>query len=414
MQNIEFTKKWINRIIATQAVILLIICLLTLRKMLGTHDLNLYYRSSLYLLQGKLPYRDFDLEYPPFALVAFIIPRIFTLGLTNNSYIYVFLFGLENIFFSIINAALLLNIISQWNSQRHQILAFIFYTLFAIIISPVMLWRYDLFPTLFTVLALVAVISFRPTFAGIALGFGIAAKLYPVILLPIFTLYYFANKSYRAIFNLWLATVGTVLIIFLPFIVTSHGNFFYFLTYHKERGLQIESLAAGIIGLIHKLGFTEAKTVAGYGSRDIISPLSNVALGLLPWLLIIFYSVILVNSFYRFREERHENPVVQNKSLVAYSLLVLLIFIITNKVFSPQYIVWIIPFAALLKPRQLILMLSICLTTYMMMSFGSFRNLDFEKILWLNLRNVLVLGLGVWVFWDYLPSRVNLRLRRNR
>jgi uncharacterized membrane protein len=413
MQTTEITKNWITRIIAIQAIILLIIGLLTLRKTLGTHDLNLYYRSSLYLLQGKLPYRDFDLEYPPFALIAFILPRILTLGLTNNSYIYAFFFVIQNVFFSSINTILLLNIISKSNSQPHKILALIFYTLFAAIVSPVMLWRYDLFPTLLTVLALVTVISLRPTFAGIFLGFGIAAKLYPVILLPVFTVYYFANRSYRAILNLWLGTVGTVFLIFLPFIITSHGKFFYFLTYHKERGLQIESFSAGIISLIHKFGFIEVKTIAGYGSRNIVSPLNDIILGLLPWLLIVLYSVMLINCFYRFREDRYDNQVVKNKSLVAYSLLALLIFIVTSKVFSPQYIVWIVPFAALLKPRQLILMLGICLTTYIMMTFGSFRNLDFGKILWLNLRNVLVLGLGVWVFLDYLPGWVNLRLRRN-
>jgi uncharacterized membrane protein len=413
MQTTQIRKNWITRIIVIQAIILLIIGLLTLRKTLGTHDLNLYYRSSLYLLQGKLPYRDFDLEYPPFALVAFIIPRILTLGLTNNSYIYAFFFVIQNVFFSSINTILLLKIISKSNFQLHKILALISYTLFAVIVSPVMLWRYDLFPTLLTVLALVTVISFRPTFAGIFLGFGIAAKLYPVILLPVFSVYYFANRSYRAILNLWLATVGTVFLIFLPLIITSHGKFFYFLNYHKERGLQIESFSAGIISLIHKFGFIEAKTVAGYGSRNIVSSLNDIILSLLPWLLIVLYSVMLINCFCRFREDPHENQVVKNKSLVAYSLLALLIFIITSKVFSPQYIVWIVPFTALLKPRQLILMLGICLTTYIMMTFGSFRNLDFGKILWLNLRNVLVLGLGIWVFLDYLPGWVNLRLRRN-
>lgn len=413
---LEKTKKpknWILWIIGIQFVGLLIVGLLTLRSMLGTHDLNIYYRSSLYLLEGKLPYRDFDLEYPTLALLAFVLPRIVTLGLINNYYIYAFLFLLENILFSTINVLLMLKFMSLWNSQRQKILALVFYTLFAVIISPVMLWRYDLFPTVFTVLALVAVISNRPSVAGISLGFGIAAKLYPVVLLPIFTAYCFANKAYRAILKLWLGTIGAVGLSLLPFITTKE-KLFSFLSYHKERGLQIESLPSGIITLANKWGLIEVKTVAGYGSRNIVSPLNDLVLNLLPWLFICIYIIILINCLYRFREERSKSELIKVNSLVAYTLLALLIFIVTNKVFSPQFVVWIIPFAALLKPRQAVLTLAVCITTFIMMSFGSFRQLDYVKILWLNLRNILILGLSIWIFLEYLPSSVNAVLRKNR
>jgi uncharacterized membrane protein len=381
--------------------------------MVGTHDLNIYYRSSLYLLEGKLPYRDFNLEYPPFALLPFVLPRLVALGLAKNYYIYAFLFLLENILFSTINMLLLLRVVSVYASQPQRIRVLVFYTLFTLIVSPVLLWRYDLFPTVLTVVALVAVLSNRPTLAGISLGLGVAAKLYPLMLLPVFTVYFFTNKSYRAILNIWLGTLGAVFLSFLPFFITTKDKLFSFLDYHKERGLQIESLSAGIISLVHKWGLIELKTVAGYGSRNIVSPLDDIVLAVLPLLLIILYISMLVSCWYRFREERSKSELMKVDSLVAYTLLALLIFIITNKVFSPQYIVWIIPFAALLKPRHAILMLAICITTYIMASFGSFRQLDYVKILWLNLRNILILGFSIWIFLDYLPSSINSVLRRN-
>ncbi|WP_414583906.1 glycosyltransferase 87 family protein [Scytonema sp. PCC 10023] len=400
-------------IVAIQVLGLLIVGLLTIFKMVGTHDLNIYYRSSLYLLEGKLPYRDFNLEYPPFALLPFVLPRMVALGLAKNYYIYAFLFLLENILFSTINMLFLVRVVSVYASQRQTIRVLVFYTLFALIISPVLLWRYDLFPTVLTVVALVAVLSNRPTLAGISLGLGVAAKLYPLVLLPVFTVYFFTNKSYRAILNIWLGTLGTVFLSFLPFLITTKDKLFSFLDYHKERGLQIESLPAGIISLVHKWGLIEVKTVAGYGSRNIVSPLDDIVLAVLPLLLIIVYISMLVSCWYRFREERYKNELMKVDSLVAYTLLALLIFIVTNKVFSPQYIVWLIPFAALLKPRHAILMLAICITTYIMASFGSFRQLDYVKILWLNLRNFLILGFSIWIFLDYLPSSTNSVLRRN-
>lgn len=397
---------WIFRILVIQFVGLLIVGILTLRDNLSTHDLSLYYKSSLYLMEGKLPYRDFELEYPPFALVAFTIPRIFTLGLTNNYYIYAFFFLLENIVFSTINMLLMLRLMSAY-SQRQKIIALAFYTMFTFCIAPVMLWRYDLFPTVLTVLV-VSVISTRPTLAGISLGFGIAAKLYPIILLPIFTVYYLANKAHRALLNLWAGTICAVSLILLPFFIATHERLFSFLSYHKARGLQIESFFAGIIAFWHKWGLIEAKTVASYGSRDIVSPLNDTVLHLLPWLFIVVYSVMLINCFYRFRQERFTSELVKSNSLIIYTMLALLIFIITNKVFSPQYIVWIIPLAALLNLRQAFLMLAVCITTYIMLSVGSFRQLDYVKVLWLNLRNFLILGLSIWVFLDNRPH-INLQ-----
>jgi ribose/xylose/arabinose/galactoside ABC-type transport system permease subunit len=117
---------------------------------------------------------------------------------------------------------------------------------------------------------------------------------------------------------------------------------------------------------------------------------------------------MLVKCWFHFREERFQSEFVKAESLVVYTLLALLIFIITNKVFSPQYMIWIIPFAALLKLRPALLMLAVCLTTYIMVSVGSFRQLDYVKIVWLNVRNILILGLSLWIFLGYLPSRNSL------
>ena len=38
-------------------------------------DLSIYYQDSLQLLLGRMPYRDFALEYPPLALLPFTYLR---------------------------------------------------------------------------------------------------------------------------------------------------------------------------------------------------------------------------------------------------------------------------------------------------------------------------------------------------
>jgi Glycosyltransferase family 87 len=398
--NQNFHKNWALWIIAIQFLALLVIGFLTSRSAFDIFDLAIYFKYSTNLLKGQLPYLDFNLEYPPLALLAFVLPRIATLG--RSYYLYLVLFMIENVVLSTANALLLLRLMDVLNySQHRKTLALLFYALFALIISPVLLWRYDLFPTLFTVLALLAVISNYPALAGIVLGLGIAAKLYPV-----FTAYYFANKAYRSLLNLWVGTVSAVALIFIPFFITTQGKVFSFLTYHKERGLQIESLPAAFISLAHNWGLIEITTINSYGSRNIVSPLDDTVLKLLPWLLILTYGVMLIACLYRFREDRFQSDLVKFNSLVAYTLMPLLLFIINNKVFSTQYIVWLIPFAALLKPRQAGLMLAICITTFIFMSYPKFPHLDYGKILWLNLRNTLILGFTVWIFLEYLPSSI--------
>ncbi|MDZ7960128.1 MAG: glycosyltransferase 87 family protein [Aulosira sp. DedQUE10] len=407
-------KNWISSIMIIQFVGLIFLGMLNYKNSLGSHDINIYYQYSLNLLEGKIPYRDFNVEYPPLALLSFVLPRILTLGMSNNYHVYVCIFLLINIILVSINSLVILQIIKAYHSQRKQILVLISYTLCSFILVPVILWRYDLFPTLLTVLALLCVISTRPKLAGFCLGLGIAAKLYPVVMLPIFAAYYLAHKSYQAILNLCFGTVSAIILSFLPFLIIKNSSLFSFLSYHKERGLQIESLPAGLITLAHKFGLIEIKTVGNYGSRNIVSPLDDSVLHALPWLFIIMYSIILLNSLYRFRKESYQSELVKISSLVAYTVLSLLVFIITSKVFSPQYLIWILPFAVLLKPHQILLTLYICVTTYIMMSVGNFRELDYTKILFLNARNALVLGLSIWVFIEYLPSSFNRVFKRDK
>src|SRR5207237_8892682 len=65
--------------------------------------------------------------------------------------------------------------------------------------------------------------------------------------------------------------------------------------------------------------------------------------------------------------ERRRLGQAHPESVVSYSLLFLMIFIATNKVFSPQYLLWLAPFVALLpfagRTRQWFMwtFLAICL-----------------------------------------------------
>ena len=125
-----------------------------------------------------------------------------------------------------------------------------------------------------TLLALLCVVINRPTLAGFWFRCSITAKIYPIILLPIFSAYYLAGIKYHELLML-LATIGTTCLIMLSFWLLAPENTLSFVLYHKLRGLQIETVPAGIISLANILRLTQVKQVENYGASHLVSPLTE-------------------------------------------------------------------------------------------------------------------------------------------
>ncbi len=391
-------------LLATQLIALLAVVLVTLPGIAQWHalDLSIYYQDSLQLLQGRVPYRDFALEYPPLALLPFALPRLVTFGQRIDFIGYVWLFLIENAIFS----SLIALAIAQIRGLRAAGPALTLYALLVVVSAPLLPWRYDLFPALLTILALLCLLRGRPGWAGIWLGLGIAAKLYPAVLLLVFGAYYLAEKNRPALVRLVLGGTGALAITLLPFVLIAPGPLLSFLRYHEMRGLQLESLPAGVIVLAHVLGTIPAQLEFNYGALHVASPVAGAVLSWLPIVFVVLFGTVLAGCLARFREEQAAGGHVTNESLVAYSVAALLAFIITNKVFSPQYLIWLLPFAPLLRLRQACALLAICALTITLFPFNYAHLLSMEllPVLLLNLRNLLVVALLVWLLVDRAPS----------
>lgn len=387
-------------LLAAQLIGLLAVVFATLPTVARWHalDLTLYYQYSFRLLHGQLPYRDFALEYPPLALLPFMLPRLATLGLPIDFSGYVWLFLLQNAIFSTLIALIIARI-------HPAASALAFYALLVAVSAPLLPWRYDLFPALLTALALLCLLSGRPGWAGIWLGLGIAAKLYPIVLLPIFGAYYAASRSRPALTRLAVGCVGATAAILLPFALLGPEQLLSFLRYHQLRGLQLESLPAGAIVLAHVFGLTPARLDFNYGALHLVSPLAASALTWLPIAFLGLFAVVLACCAVRFREEQLAGGVT-SESLIAYCVAALLAFIVTNKVFSPQYIIWLLPFAPLLRARQAAALLAICGLTIALFPFDYDHLLAMQlwPVLLLNLRNLLALTLLIWLLIDRAPT----------
>lgn len=374
-----------------------------------TLDLSLYAADSLRLLRGEIPYRDFPIEYPPLALVPFILPRL-ALGQPLPFSGYVVGFLAENVLFSTLIALALAHLALRGAVPRAPRLTLALYALFVVFSAALLPWRYDLFPALLTALALLSVLRGRPAWAGIWAGLGVAAKLYPLVLLPVFGLYYLAAGQQRALVRMAIGGALAVLLSLLPFLFafTAPDKLLGFLSYHQLRGLQLESLPAGAILLAHNLGLTGAKLEFNYGALHLVSPWASAALEWLPLAFLAVFGVVSAAAWGRFREEcagpGRRLPAAE--TLVAYTAAALLAFIATNKVFSPQYIIWLLPFAPLLRPRQALLFLAILLITMALFPFDYSQLLALRRlpVLLLNLRNLLVIVLLGWLLIERAPA----------
>lgn len=379
-------------------------------------DIQIYYETSAKLLGGQLPYRDFSLEYPPLAIAAFLLPWLPALGRAPGYSEYAGLFLAWSALLSMLIALALAQVAALARPDRSPMRALAAYALLAILGAPLITWRYDLFPALLTLLALLCVLRERPALAGACLGLGVAAKLYPAAPALICAAYYLANRSYRSLLKLAAGGFVAILAALLPFLLIDPGGWLSFLRYHQMRGLQLESLPAGVILLAQLLGRTRVELVYLYGALQLVSPLADLAALWQPLAFSLAIGAVFAGFLARFRRERAVQGVVNAESLVAGFVAALLAFIVTNKVFSAQYIVWLLPFAPLLRPRKIAVLAAICALTIAIFPFDYADLLAMQAgaIVLLNLRNALTLALLGWLLFEHLPERVRAALALRR
>jgi hypothetical protein len=98
--------------------------------------------------------------------------------------------------------------------------------------------------------------------------------------------------------------------------------------------------------------------------------------------------------------------------VVAYALIALLTFVATNKVFSSQYIVWLLPFAALLPGKRALVILAVCaLTTGVYLNWQSVLAFSPPFVLALNVRNAIVVAWLCWLAAAYRPRAARVPAR---
>ena len=102
------------------------------------------------------------------------------------------------------------------------------YSAMLLVLFSFVVWRFDIFPTLATILALMCLVGDRSLAAGLWLGVAIATKLYAVVLLPIFVGYELCRGRIAAAARVGFASLVPGALSLMPWIVHHSTAFLSF------------------------------------------------------------------------------------------------------------------------------------------------------------------------------------------
>jgi hypothetical protein len=347
---------------------------------------GLFFDFASEVFNGQLPYRDFVLEYPPFSLFFFILPRLFT----ANYLMYAVIYQTEVVIAVIVGLFVFYDISRRLGQAPWKLMTV--YTLGVLAIGPITSNQFDFFPAVLVLLAIYFYWLDKHPAAWAFLAVGAMTKIFPAMIAPVFLIYYIRNRQYHLIGKGILVFALVSLAIFLPFLILSPTSLGSLYEYHAQRGIQIETTYSSALMLAHLLGWITVRTDFSFGAWNIDIGAENVITGLSTFLLVLF---LLVAYWYIYIRSRPGK--VDIICLGAYSLLVVLVVIITSKILSPQYLIWLIPLLPLATGKWRYTVWAIFIIagglTYLIFPYWYQKLVHFEvqAVLVLALRNFLLI-----------------------
>jgi hypothetical protein len=269
-------------------------------------DTPIYQRYGESMTRGEVPYRDFELEYPPAALPVFLLPALAC----------------------VVIVALVAT--SWW--------APFFVAMTPLMLGSVMLSRFDLWPAALTLVALALLLAGRFRLGLTVLGVATAAKLYPAVLVPIAVAHVWRSRGRKEALVGAGAFAAVVAAIIAPFALLAPEGVWEAVWRQTERPLQLESLGAGLLLASDHLFGVDLTMESSHGSQNLRGGAAE-ALAVVSTLL----QVVALVAVWVWHAR---GPATRERLLTAAAAAVTA-FVAFGKVFSPQFLIWLIPLVPL-------------------------------------------------------------------
>jgi len=209
-----------------------------------------------------------------------------------------------------------------------------------VLLGPVVLSRFDYWPTALAVLALAAFLRKRLTTAAILLGAAIAAKLWPAAIAPVLFLHLWRTRGPRTAAAFAAGVVAVTAAIFVPFAIIAPDGLRYSLHRQFGRPIQVESLGGSILILIHRFFHTVINVKSSFGSQNV----DGFGYHTMTIATTIVMLVALLLVWWQARE------------VVAGCAAAVAAFLAFGKVFSPQFMIWLVAFVPLVPGTTIALL----------------------------------------------------------
>jgi len=301
-------------------------------------DVHLYQGFADAVFDGRVPYRDFFMEYPPAALAVFLPPAAF--GSSHYNAAFKCLMALCGIATLLLLAFLLVRLgvstVRLWA-------AVVLFALLPLALGPISLNTYDAWPALLTVAALMLLLARQDVAAFALLGAAFAAKVYPVVLIPPAAIVVWRTRGREPALRALGASAGVAALIILPFLIVAPHGLAQSFRAQAARSLQVESLGGSLLAVGDRLGLYSATVVHRSGHA-----ISYDLVGSLPETLAVLSSVaqvLAVISVAFLYLRGRDDP---RRLLLAFAAAIAG-FLAFTRFFSPQYLLWLVPFVLLLE-----------------------------------------------------------------
>jgi hypothetical protein len=268
-----------------------------------------YWAANLTYSYFILLEQDPSWQYPPLAAVVFLLGYLIaekTIGF---------------VFLALIAGLFIFMMLTKRSKQESNALPAWIWVMAPLIMGPIILGRFDVFPTLAAVFALLYISSAKKFGALVAIG--ALLKVWPLLLLLATPRGKFAQAAtwFAATFG-----IGSLLLS-----LWWDGNLLSFLNGQSSRGLQIESVGA-LPYQIWNSGPGSIASAVQFGAIEIVAP----GTGLVSLVITLIGALLMgVIAFWRLSGR------LTNAEPADIALTVVMISIISSRVLSPQYMVWV-------------------------------------------------------------------------
>lgn len=279
------------------------------------------------------------LEYPPLAIALMVVPAYFC-DLEGPDPLAQYASAYHAMLWAIDLATFILLawlIRKMYPDQPARLLIYV--------IGGAVLWnliydRFDLVVALLMLLAIALLLSKAHWSIALAvLAIAVNLKLVPIILAPVFVL---RTGAIRDAVVRSCVFIAMCVAIFTPFYLTGGSATLDFLRYHANRGLHIEAVFATPI-----LMFSDNTLALRYGAIEMTTEAAGATANLCTLASIVAVATVALIALRQAMRRR-----LDDSESVLLCLLILWAAMTASKVFSPQYLLWLIALVPLLPLRR--------------------------------------------------------------